>query len=141
MTQSKERSKIRHILCDELSKPLPIYTHATVHHGIAYISCIQGFRPGSLEIPSDPYEQSKQVLHNLKIAVEKAGSNMSHVLKLTIFMTNMQEFQRINDAVNEFFPENPPARSSIAVAELPKNAKVVMEAIAAVVEETAHADF
>lgn len=134
MTQSKERSEIRHIICDELSKPLPIFSHATVHHGVAYISCIQGFRPGTLEMPSDPYEQSKQVLHNLKIAVEKVGSNMSHVLKLTIFMTSMKDFEKINAAVNEFFPENPPARSSIGVAELPKDAKVVMEAVAAVVE-------
>ena len=59
------------------------------------------------------------------------GSSLSHVLKITIFMTDMEDFPKINEAVNEVFPESPPARSSIAVAQLPRGAKVVVEAIAA----------
>ncbi len=135
MTRSKERSGIRHIIADELSAPLPIFSHATVHKGIVYVSCVQGFLPGTLDLPQEPYEQAKQVLHNPKIALEASGSDLNHVLKLMIFMTNMQDFEKINDAVNECFPVNPPARSSVAAAELPKNAKVIMDCVAAVVED------
>ena len=59
-------------------------------------------------------------------------ADLGHVLKITIFMTDLRDFPKINEAVNEAFPESPPARSSIAVAELPRGAKVVIEAIAAV---------
>jgi 2-iminobutanoate/2-iminopropanoate deaminase len=57
---------------------------------------------------------------------------MDHVLKINIFMTDMRHFDKINEAVNEAFPDNPPARSSLAILELPKNAKVAIHAVAAV---------
>ena len=124
---------VRHIICAEVAKPLPIFSHATVHNGIVYVSCIQGFKPGTLEFPSAaPEDQARQALANLKVILEQAGSSLGHVLKITIFMTDMRDFPKINAVVNEAFPESPPARSSIAVAELPQGAKVVIEAIAAV---------
>jgi 2-iminobutanoate/2-iminopropanoate deaminase len=127
---------VRHITCDGVTKPLPLYSHATVHNGIVYVSCIQGFIPGTFEFPSAAAEdQARQVLRNLKVVLEQAGSDLRHVLKITLFMTDMRDFPKINEAVNEAFPEAPPARSSIAVAELPRNAKVVIEAIAAVRNE------
>lgn len=127
---------VRHITCDGVSKPLPTFSHATVHNGIVYVSCIQGFLPGTFDFPSPKAEdQARQMLANLKIILEQAGSYLTRVLKITIFMTDMQDFAKINEVVNETFPESPPARSSIAVAELPKGAKVVIEAIAAVGNE------
>jgi 2-iminobutanoate/2-iminopropanoate deaminase len=124
---------VRHVTCDKVTKPLPLFSHATIHNGIVYVSCIQGFIPETFEFPSaDAEDQARQVLRNLKVVLEQAGSNLSHVLKITLFMTDMRDFPKINEAVNEAFPESPPARSSIAVAELPRNAKVVIEAIAAV---------
>jgi 2-iminobutanoate/2-iminopropanoate deaminase len=124
---------MRHITCDGVTKPLPVFSHATVHNGIVYVSCIQGFVPGTFDFPSvSPEDQARQALRNLQVVLEEAGSSLSHVLKITIFMTDMRDFAKINDAVNEAWPEKPPARSSIAVLELPRNAKVVIEAIAAV---------
>jgi 2-iminobutanoate/2-iminopropanoate deaminase len=136
MFDVSEAAAIRHINCDAVPKPLPLYSHATVHGGIVYVSCIQGFLPGTLEFPSaDAEDQARQVLRNLKLVLEQAGSSLSCVLKITIFMTDMRDFPKINKAVNEAFPEAPPARSSIAVAELPHDAKVVIEAIAALTDE------
>ncbi len=136
MRQSNERKLVKHITCDAVTKPLPIFSHATVRKGIVHVSCIQGFIPGTFEFPSsDPADQARQVLHNLKLVLEEAGSDLKHVLKITIFMTDMHGFDKINEAINEAFPENPPARSSIAVPELPRHAQVVMEAIAAVIED------
>jgi 2-iminobutanoate/2-iminopropanoate deaminase len=129
-------SAVRHVVCDAVTKPLPIFTHATVHNGIVYISCVQGFLPGTFDFPSPAAEdQARQGLRNLKVILEEAGSSLRDTLKITIFMTDMRDFPKINEAINEAFPESPPARSSIAVAELPRNAKVVIEAIAAVKNE------
>lgn len=123
---------IEHVVADGLVKPLPIYSHATVHNGIVYVSCIQGFIPGTLEFPSeDPGDQARQVLANLKMVLEQAGSSLERVLKVTVLMTDMSYFPKINEAISEAFPVDPPARSSIAVTELPKAAKVAVEAIAA----------
>ncbi len=123
---------IEHVVADGLIKPLPLYTHATVHNGTVYVSAIQGFIPGTLDFPSaDPADQARQVLANLKIVLEQAGSSLERVLKITLLMTDMAHFPQINEAINEAFPVDPPARSSIAVAELPKEAKVAIEAVAA----------
>jgi 2-iminobutanoate/2-iminopropanoate deaminase len=123
---------VRHITSDKLTKPLPLYSHATVHNGVAYVSGLQGFIPGTSDFLSQaPSDQARQSLANLKVILEQAGSSLSLVLKLTIFMTDMRDFPEINAAVNEAFPELPPARSSIAVSGLPREAKVAIEAIAA----------
>jgi 2-iminobutanoate/2-iminopropanoate deaminase len=132
MSQSQEVATIRHITSDAVTKPLPIYTHVTIHNGIVYTSAIQGFIPGTFDFPSlDPKLQTAQVLNNLRAVLEQAGSSMNHILKMTIFMTQTKYFSRINEAINEEFPEFPPARSSITVADLPHDAEVVIEVIAA----------
>ncbi|AGA28824.1 RidA family protein [Singulisphaera acidiphila] len=131
MSDTREGA-VRHITCDRVTKPLPIYSHATVHNGIVYVSGLQGFIPGTFDFPSPaPADQARQALANLKVILEQAGSSLSHVLKITIFMIDMRDFPKINEVVNEVFPELPPARSSIAVAEIPREAKVAIEAIAA----------
>jgi 2-iminobutanoate/2-iminopropanoate deaminase len=132
MSRAKEPA-VRHVVCEGVTKPLPLFSHATVHNGTVYVSCIQGFLPGTFEFPfAAAGDQARQVFRNLKVVLEQAGSDLRHVLKITLFLTDMADFPNVNEAVNEAFPESPPARSSIAVAELPRNAKVAVEAIAAV---------
>lgn len=123
---------IRHLTCESVPTPLPIYSHATVHKGVVYVSCLQGFMPGTMEFPSPAAaDQARQIFENMQVVLHEAGSDLSRVLKMTILMTDMNDFGEINEIVNEYFPHNAPARASIAVAELPKGAKVVVEAIAA----------
>src|SRR4051794_21521365 len=111
MSLSGETTGIQHFTSDKLTKPLPLYTHATIHNGIVYVSCLQGFIPGTFDFPSTaPEDQARQVLKNLKTLLEEVGSSLSHVLKMTIFMTDMKDFPKINEAVNEAFPQSPPAR-------------------------------
>ncbi len=124
-----------HITCfasSILTRPLPVFSHVTNFRGLLHVSCIQGFLPGTFEFPSDDAgAQAEQVLRNLQTVLEEAGSGLSQVLKLTLFFTNMKlDFPAVNEVVNRFFPVNPPARSSIGVAELPRNAKIVMECTA-----------
>jgi 2-iminobutanoate/2-iminopropanoate deaminase len=131
-TPFASHSTIEHLVADGVTKPLPLYTHATVHNGTVYVSCLQGFIPGTLDFPSeDAADQARQALSNLKVVLEQAGSSMERALKITLLMTDMADFPRINEAINEAFPVDPPARGSIAVTELPKQAKIVIDAIAA----------
>lgn len=107
----------------------------------------QGVRSGNLlftsgQIPlsaesgevvgNDITEQTKQVLQNLKAVLEAGGSSLNLVLKTTCFLTSMTDFAAFNKVYSEFFTEKP-ARSCIAVKELPKGVLVEVEAVAEVI--------
>ncbi len=106
----------------------------------------QGIRTGSLlfcagQIPLDPQtgqmvaddigEQTKRVLENIAGLLKAAHLSFDHVVKTTIFLTSMDDFQTVNEIYATYFRENPPARSTVAVSALPKGAKVEIEVIAA----------
>ena len=74
--------------------------------------------------------QTRQVLANLKAVLEAAGSDFEHVVKCTVFLTDMSNFGAMNEIYKTCFVKNPPARSAVAVKELPLNAVVEIEAIA-----------
>lgn len=74
--------------------------------------------------------EARQALTNLKAILEAGGSGLEKVVKTTVFLKDMADFARVNAIYAEFFVENPPARSAVAVAALPKNALVEIEAIA-----------
>jgi 2-iminobutanoate/2-iminopropanoate deaminase len=76
--------------------------------------------------------ETRRVLQNLSAVLQAAGSSMSRVVKTTVFITNMDEFQKMNAIYAEFFPANPPARSTVQVSRLPKDACVEIEVIATV---------
>ncbi len=92
-----------------------------------------GLDPATMELAAGGVEaQARQVLTNLKHVLEAAGSGFDRVVKTTVFLTDMANFAAMNAVYAEFFPENPPARSTIAVAGLPKGGLVEIEAIALV---------
>lgn len=124
---------MRHILSTTLSKPLPIFTHATEHNGLIFTSCIQGFSPDSFELSADVAEEALQMFKNLAIILKESGSDMDHILKMTIFFSHLdRDFFIVNKVIDEVFSKKPPARSSIGVAELPRGCKVVVECVAAI---------
>ena len=75
-------------------------------------------------------EQTRQVLNNIRNVLEAAGSSLEHVVKTTVFLQDMNDFAKMNAIYAEYFGENPPARSTIAVAALPKGGLVEIEAVA-----------
>jgi 2-iminobutanoate/2-iminopropanoate deaminase len=77
-------------------------------------------------------EQARQAFNNLKAVAEKAGADLSKVVKFTLFLTDLSEFGQVNAIMQEFVPEPYPARSTIGVASLPKGARFEVEAILAV---------
>jgi 2-iminobutanoate/2-iminopropanoate deaminase len=75
-------------------------------------------------------EQTRRVLQNLSAVLQAAGTSLDRVVKTTVFLLDMNEFARMNAVYAEFFPTNPPARSTVQVARLPKDARVEIELIA-----------
>lgn len=84
---------------------------------------------GSLE-SGDITAQTKQVLTNLKAVLEAGGSSLSHVIKCTCFLSDMNHFAQMNEVYATFFTDNPPARSAVEVARLPKDVLIEIEAVA-----------
>ncbi|MDE2026900.1 MAG: Rid family detoxifying hydrolase [Patescibacteria group bacterium] len=74
--------------------------------------------------------QTQQALLNIKSILRAASSDLSHVVKTTVFLKNMSDFQQMNETYKKFFSQNGPVRSTIAVKELPKNALCEIECIA-----------
>jgi len=74
--------------------------------------------------------EAQQALENLKTILEAAGGSLDRVVKTTVFLTTMEHFQAVNGVYKKFFAENPPARSAVAVYQLPAGALVEIEAIA-----------
>ena len=75
-------------------------------------------------------EQTEQVLKNLSALLEDSGSSLAHVVKTTVFLVDMNDFAAMNEVYARFFSNEPPARSTVAAAGLPKNARVEIDAIA-----------
>lgn len=84
---------------------------------------------GELEV-EDIEAAAKYSLDNVKAILEKEGLSMAHVVKTTVFLTDLADFAKVNDVYASYFKENPPARSCVQVAALPKGAKIEIEAIA-----------
>jgi len=82
------------------------------------------FRDGGIE------KETRQVLRNLREVLRAVNSDFSKVVKTTIFLAEMDDFTAVNEIYSEFFGKSKPARSTIAVAKLPKNARIEIEAIA-----------
>jgi len=83
-------------------------------------------------VGGDIEEQTRQVLENLKAVLEAAKSGLKSVVKTTVFLQDMEHFAAMNGVYAEFFPTNPPARSAVQVARLPKDVLIEIEAVAVV---------
>ena len=105
------------------------YSHAMVVNNLVFTS---GQIPLDTEgniVSSDVKEQTKQVLENLSVVLEEAGSDLNSVVKATIFISDMNEFQQINEVYGSYFNEHQPARSCVEVSRLPKEVKVEIELV------------
>jgi 2-iminobutanoate/2-iminopropanoate deaminase len=81
-------------------------------------------------IDGDIEAQTRQVLQNLSHVLDSAGSSLTHIVKTTIFVTDLADFSTINKVYGEFFVADPPARSTVQVAALPLGAQIEIEAVA-----------
>ncbi|MEA2091888.1 MAG: RidA family protein [Campylobacterota bacterium] len=108
------------------------YSQAVVANGMVYTSGQIALTPEGVMLEDDVVIQTKQVLKNLKAVLEEAGSSMGSVVKTTIFIASMDDFAIINEIYEDAFGSHKPARATVAVKTLPKNALVEIDAVALV---------
>ena len=106
------------------------YSQAVVLNGMVYTSGQIALTPDGQMLEDDVILQTKQVLKNLEAVLVEAGSSLQNVVKTTIFIADMDDFATINEIYAEAFGSHKPARSTVAVKTLPKNALVEIDAIA-----------
>lgn len=121
----------RVIHTEKAPKAIGPYSQA-IHIGeLVYTAGQVALSPSTMELVSGGVEeQTRQVLANLTNVLEAAGTSMSKVVKTTVFLKTMDDFAKMNAVYAEVFSENPPARTTVAVAGLPKNALVEIECVA-----------
>jgi len=107
------------------------YSQATKFGQLIFVSGQLPIDPQNGEIVKGGIEtQTRQALKNLNEVLLASGASLTTVLKTTIFINNMNDFMKINEVYSEFFNTDPPARSCVEVANLPKEALIEIEAIA-----------
>jgi len=107
------------------------YAQAVRSQTLVFTAGQIGIDPATGELVEGGVEaQTRQVLNNLEQVLEAADSGLRFVLKTTVFLKDMNDFAKMNAVYAEFFPEHPPARSTLAVAALPRGALVEIEAVA-----------
>jgi len=109
------------------------YSQAVIHDGLLYSAGQIALDPSTMElVGGDTAEQTEQVFANLQSVLAAAGASLSSVVKTTVYLADMGDFQAMNAVYARHFGDHRPARSTVAAAALPKGARVEIDVIAAV---------
>jgi len=128
--KQKTRKKIITRPGEPLS-PGAVLSPGVQYGNLLFISGAGAHDPKTHKVVEGPIgNQVRQCLENLKTVLEAAGSSMDRVLKCTVFLTDISTFQDMNQVYHTFFPTDPPARSTMAVKDLPGNSPVEIECYA-----------
>ena len=131
--QMNQETLMEKVVINSAGAPAAIgpYSQAVRVGDTLYCSGQIAIDPGTGELVNDSIEaETRRVLENLKAVVEAAGFALSDVVKTTVYMTDMEDYAKINAVYGEFFTERPPARAAVAVASLPKYVRVEISCIA-----------
>jgi 2-iminobutanoate/2-iminopropanoate deaminase len=107
------------------------YSQAIRAGDFVFVSGQLAMRPDHAEIVGETIaEQTEQVFQNLRAILEEAGSGLDRIVKTTVFLTDLGDFQEMNEVYAKHVGETPPARATVEISSLPSGAKVEIEAIA-----------
>lgn len=119
------------VLTNRSPKPIGPYSQAIKAGGFLYASGQVAIDPKTNEFTGgDIRTQTRQVMENVKGILEVAGASLSHVVKTTVFLKDLNDFAAMNEEYGKYFAAAAPARSTVQVAQLPKDALVEIEVIA-----------
>ncbi len=121
---------IKSVSTDSAPQAIGPYSQAVKVGDYIYTSGQIALTPEGVMVQNDIRLQTGQVMRNLKEVLEAAGSSLQNVIKTTIFLADMDDFAAVNEVYGEWFGDHRPARSTVAVKTLPKNALVEIECIA-----------
>ena len=115
---------------NEAPKAIGIYSQGIKSDNFVFTSGQIPINPKSGKlIKGDFKSEVKQVLINLNGVLKGGGSSLQQAIKLTVFLTDLSHFAQVNEIFDEFFPDNPPARSAVQVSALPMNARIEIDAV------------
>ncbi len=115
---------------EKAPKAIGPYSQAVKAGSLLFVSGQIPFDPEKNELVQGPAEiQAEQVLKNLSAVIAAGGGDMSKVIKTTVFLSNMDDFPKVNEVYEKHFGDHRPARACVAVATLPKNVDVEIDAI------------
>lgn len=119
------------VLSAEAPKPIGPYSQAIEANGFIFCSGQIPLDPqtGQL-VTGDIKTQTERILTNLEAVLAAAGSSLKHTVKLTVYLTNLGDFETLNKVLGDCFTQDPPARAVVQVSALPKNASVEIDLIA-----------
>jgi 2-iminobutanoate/2-iminopropanoate deaminase len=120
----------RIIKTDKAPAAIGPYSQAVEINDTLYISGQLPINVETQEMPDSISDQADQVMKNIGIILKEAGYNYKQVVKSTIFLADIKDFQKMNEIYGNYYKEDPPARSAFEVANLPKGAKIEIETIA-----------
>lgn len=106
------------------------YSQVVIVGDFVYTSGQIPLNPATGELVTDIKLATKQSMENIKAILEEAGSSLNNVVKTSIFLKDLNDFEAVNEVYGTYFIENKPARSCVQVAKLPKDAVIEIEAIA-----------
>ncbi len=122
---------MQEIYTEKAPKPIGPYSQAIKYENLVFISGQIAIDPISNEfINGDIQTQTKIILENIKAILEEAGLNMNHVIKTTIYLKNLEDFPVVNQIYGKYFTDHKPARATVEVSRLPKDALIEIEVIA-----------
>ncbi len=110
------------------------YSQAIIENGLVFCSGQIGINPQSGELAEGLENQLKQIMKNITAVLEEADSDLEMVIKTTIFLTSIEDYAAVNEIYGAYFPVHKPARSAVAVSNLPKGALIEIEVLAKVKE-------
>ena len=119
------------VVTDQAPAAIGPYSQGIAAEGLVFVSGQLPIDPATGAMPEDVAAQAKQSLANVKAVLEAAGSSMEKVVKTTIFLADIGDFAAVNEVYARLFESEPPARSCVEVAALPKGALVEIECVAA----------
>lgn len=123
---------MKYIHTDKAPSAIGPYSQAVVVSDMVYTSGQIALTSDGVMLESDIVLQTKQVISNLQAVLQASGSDLNSVVKTTIFLSDMANFAAVNDIYEKAFGNHKPARSTVAVKTLPKDALVEIDAIAIV---------
>lgn len=123
---------MRLISTDSAPNPVAAYSQGAEAGGVIYTAGQLGFDAGLGTFPADIETQTLNALNNIRAIVEAGGASVEDIIKVTVFLTDMQHFEAMNGVYKRFFGGHKPARSTVGVAALPRpGALIEIDAIAA----------
>jgi 2-iminobutanoate/2-iminopropanoate deaminase len=119
------------IATDTAPKAIGPYSQAIRSAGLLFLAGQIPLDPATMQlVEGDIAKQTERVFENIKAILTAAGSSLDRVVKTTVFLKDMNEFATMNEVYGRYFPQNPPARSTVEAARLPRDARIEIEVVA-----------